>query len=270
MIDLALLKKPVFVREHGTWAMLIVPAITGIIHSPHTSLALLPFLIAIFFLFFAYTPAEILLTEIKNSKTHSSKYQAALLWFSIYFVIGLTGGIISVLYFQKYTLMLIGFGAVLCFAFGLFADNNFKSPLIRDISAIPGLSLIAPATYYFLTGKAYDTMLLLWLYNTIFFVSSALYIHTKMLQPNRDAANDRAIKYYRLRNFNSFYQLLLLLFILSLPALHKLSVMGALAFIPMIAHCSIGVYVFRRRVYFKHLGYAFAVYALFFALFFRL
>ncbi len=270
MIDLSLLKKPVFVKEHGTWAMLIVPAVTGIIHAPKASVALAPFLVALFFLFFAYTPAEILFSEIKNQKRNSVKYRAALLWFIIYTVIGLSAGTVAVIYYQMYALLLFGLIAAFCFAFGLLADRNFKAPLIRDISAIIGLAIVSPAVYYFLGGSSLYTMLLLWLYNALYFISSALYIHTKMLQPSKDTHSEKSIKYYRFRSANHMYQLLLLTLIFALQIFNKLSAMGALAFIPMIAHCMLGVFVVREKVYFKHLGYAFAVYALYFAAFFRI
>lgn len=270
MIDFALLKKPVFVREHGTWAMLIVPAVTGIIHAPQASAALLPFLLAIFFLFFAYTPAEILFVELNHHKKGSLKYRTAFLWFCIYLTVGLSGGVIAVFYYQKYGLLLFGLAAALCFAFGLIADKNYKAPLVRDISAILGLTVIAPAVYYYLNGTSVTTAFLLWFYNAVYFVSTALYIHTKMLQQNKDTNTSKSAQYYRLRNANSIYQLILLLLILTLPAFNKMSAMGALAFIPMIAHCTFGVFILRQKVYFKHLGYAFAVYALYFAAFFRI
>ncbi len=270
MIDLSLLKKPVFVKEHGTWAMLIVPAVTGIAQAPQVSVSLVPFLLAVFFLFFAYTPAEILFSEIKNQKKNSLKYRSSLLWFFIYTVIGLSAGAVSVMYYQKYTLLLFGLAAGLCFTFGLIADRNFKAPLVRDISAIIGLAIISPAVFYYLNGTSLHSMLLLWFYNALYFVSSALYIHTKMLQPSKDTQGDRSKKYYRLRNANSTYQLILLLLVLSLSAYNKMSVMGALAFTPMIAHCLIGAFVIRQKVHFKYLGYVFAVYALHFAAFFRI
>jgi hypothetical protein len=91
-----------------------------------------------------------------------------------------------------------------------------------------------------------------------------------MLQPNKETNTAKSLQYYRLRNANSMYQLILLFLIFALPALNKMSVMGALAFIPMIAHCSFGVFILRQKVYFKHIGYAFAVYAIYFAAFFRI
>ena len=267
---IALLRKPVFVREHGTWAILTIPIITGISHATHVGSELFYFLIAVFFLFFAYRPAEILFTEIKNKRNNSLKFQSALLWLFIYSSFGLAGG--AYLVFGLHLIILIWFLllALLFFAISISAGTVFKSVIVRDVTAILGLTLNAPAVYYILENRINASSAVLWLCNAVFFISSALYIHMKMLQQQKPEQSAKGLLYQNKKRLNLTYQLALTIILAACVNIRLLTPVALLAFIPMLLHCVIGTFIVQPKVNFKKIGYTLLAYSLFFGFLLKL
>ena len=171
-----------------------------------------------------------------------------------------------VIVLQKFLLLYFFVSAIFFFCLSLISDFKFHSNLLRDITAIPGLTLGAPAVYYFLDGSIIGTALLLWLLNTLFFISSAFYVHMKMFQHHQDDNSSKKIVYNNLRKLNLAYQLFLLTAIPVFIIQRQLNFSIFLAFLPMMIHCTIGSFTKTEKVNFKKIGFTFVGYALIFGL----
>ncbi|PIP77370.1 MAG: hypothetical protein COW85_09330, partial [Ignavibacteria bacterium CG22_combo_CG10-13_8_21_14_all_37_15] len=81
--------------EHGSWVVLFVPMVTGILSTKIFSVDIIPLFFLILFSFMLYKPAEIMYRQWSSIRMKNQKYQNALISFLF------TDSLQPVFYFMK-------------------------------------------------------------------------------------------------------------------------------------------------------------------------
>jgi hypothetical protein len=228
--------KPPLPKEHGSWAMLAVPLIIGAAVAPLWRWSALLAMIAVVGLFLARYPIEML---IKTQKRNSN----LIAWSIIYSAISILsiGWLIAI--DRLIWLLPIGLlGALLMLLHFRLAQRRQEMSALGELSGIAALALGAPIVYYAAGGQLDWTALILWLINSLYFGGTVFYIKLKVRQQPRLPAPDRISQ--RLINAKACltYQGAALTIVLLMAALHFVSVLIVVAFVPMTIKVLVGAY----------------------------
>lgn len=258
--------KPVVTREHGSWAVLFVPVLTGITASRAFNLSVALFIVSIFFLFMSYTPSEMIMQTYYKKMPVTDKLKNARFWFGVYITISLLAGLPLIIFYHKLGLLIFTGAALLFFISSLYIMFTFRKNVWSDFLAMAGLTLSAPAVMYLTEGSFNSRSLMLYLLNVLFFGSSAFYVHMKMKLSSIKKQNVTLQEKLTIGRLNLIYHaaavLLLAVFILLFPS----KLLAAAAFIPMILHSVAGTFKLPKRVSYKKIGLTFLAYSIVFLL----
>ncbi|MBI4294722.1 MAG: YwiC-like family protein [Chloroflexi bacterium] len=168
-------------REYGAWAMLLVPAITGMGIAGGWSARIPLFLGAIFCLYLARYPLFLW------SRSPSSRLPAGWLFsLAVSLVLGGTLAAPLILRYRLWWLLPLGALALAILLFHLYlARRRWDRSVAGEFLGVLGLALSAPAGYYTLTGSLDPRAWLLWLVCAAFFGSSIFYVKMKVEYPLR-------------------------------------------------------------------------------------
>lgn len=258
--------KPVITREHGSWAVLFIPVITGIAVSRQINIPVILLVISIFFLFMSYTPAEMILQNYYRKMPRTSKLKNARLWFTLCFSLSLISGLPLVIFYEKYGLLILAAAALIFFMASMIIMFRFRKNVWSDFLAMTGLTLGAPAIMYLNENAFTSRGFVLWLLNVLFFGSSAFYVHMKMRLSSLKKNNITFDEKLSAGRLNLIYHIaavaLLVIFTLRFPSKEVI----VAAYLPMILHAVAGTFKLPRKVSFKKIGIIFLAYSMIFAL----
>lgn len=258
--------KPVVTREHGSWAVLFVPVLTGITASRAVDFSIVLFIVSIFFLFMSYTPAEMILQNYYKKMPRTEKLKNARYWFFVYISLSLLAGLPLIVFYHKLGLVFFAGAALIFFISSLYIMFTFRKNVWSDFLAMAGLTISAPAVMYLTQDTFNSKSLILYLLNVLFFGSSAFYVHMKMklssLKKQEITLNEKLTAGRLNLLYHAAAILLLTVFILQFPS--KLP--AAIAFFPMILHAVAGTFKLPERVSYKKIGITFLAYSLVFFL----
>lgn len=194
-------------KQHGAWAMLLIPFLLGMIAGNPTFLHLSLFL-GWLFLYLATYP----LLMIAKKKKMTPFYKK---WTIIYTMIALPFLLICLC--NEWTLVYFGFAMLPFFLINIyFAKHNKERTFINDITAILEFGIGGLASYYVGSGSLDLGAWMIFIYTFLFFLGSTLYIKSMI----REKKNTE-FKYY-----SWGYHLLLLL------SVALISWIAALAYLP--------------------------------------
>ena len=185
-------------KEHGAWAMLIVPywtgaAISGIQWSHFV------FFTGLFAVYFAQAP---LLTYIRNSKNTD-------VWTSFFIYITLGSVILLPFFINKPALFLIGLCILPLFIVNIyFAKTKRERWFINDFIAITALSSLLLMAYRLTEPALHLEAILYLLVNIMFFTASVFHVKSLI----------REKKNIRFRRWSSFYHFSIVIFALFFQA----------------------------------------------------
>ncbi len=184
------LKSPPIPKEHGTWAMFWIPALSvWILVGSHP--AALLFLLAAAFAFLAQADARRLLQRRQGLRQASP-------WFFVYLAGALVSGAAAVLRYERWGLLLIGLAALGTF---LLSARRPGMTALDEILAILGLSLVVPGFYHAATGRYDGWILGLWFLNLLYFWSSVLHVRFLVRwcprQPRPEGVPRRLVRGFR-------------------------------------------------------------------------
>lgn len=259
--------KIILTKEHGSWAVLLVPIFSGIAVSSDINYTVIPLVISLFFLFMSYTPAEILLQSYikgRPSAGNQEKLANARYWFSIFISIALFAGIISLAITGRYLLLIFAAAASALFFLNLLIVTKIRKNAYSDFLAMAGLTLSAPAIVYFLDNSISEKGLQLWLLNVLFFGSSAFYVHMKMKFSSLKKKYPSIKEKLSIGKLNLLYQSLTLIFVLFFAFEHLYRVLIVAAFLPAVLHAILGTFILPEKVSFKKVGMIYVVYSIIF------
>lgn len=154
-------------REHGGWAMLIIPYVTGVIFSQATWVHITLF-IAWFFFYLASYP---FLQAVRKSKQRSDWMK----WGMIYSVIAVVFLIPSVIGFPK----LVYLAPIMLVLLSIniwHSKQKSERAWLNDLSAILLFCIGAVAAYWVGGGKWDQNMFMIVLFNFVYFFGTVFYV----------------------------------------------------------------------------------------------
>ncbi len=223
--------RPPISKEHGSWAMLIVPLLMGAFIAPtwHWR-ALLLFVAAVGFFLTRY-PLSIL---VRRRKRDRDRRAYLLRWTAIYAGITALSGGWLVFAEGLWLLALMGVIGALLVAFNLWLIARKKQmSLTGELTGIAGLALGAPMAYYVASGQLDQTAAILWLLNALYFGGTVFYIKLKVRQQPKQPAPDKVSERLIKAKACLAYHTTVLILVFVLVTLQKAPALTLLAFIPV-------------------------------------
>lgn len=166
--------KLVIPKQHGAWAMLVIPFLLSVILGKPT-IYHIPLFLAWFFIYLATYP---FLTYIKQRRKKEF-LQAVIVYFSIAFLFGM----ISLLYEWRILLFLIVM--IPLFIVNMYyARQKNERALLNDICAIIVFCIGGLISYYFSMKQIDHTALFIALISFLYFLGSTFYVKTMIREKN--------------------------------------------------------------------------------------
>jgi archaellum biogenesis protein FlaJ (TadC family) len=258
-------KKIPLPREHGSWAMLIVPLIIGLAVAGQWTWSSIWLIAATMGLFLLRYPID---TVIKTRKRPTSDRMVLIRWAFVYGLIAaLCGGWLIVID-RLYWLIPLGMlSAVLLGYHWWLVERRQEMSARGELAGICGLALGAPLAYYVATGTLNGTALALWIVNALYFGGTVFYIKLKVRQQPKEPAPDRISERLVKAKACLSYQSVSLTILIMLAALTSLPALVLLAFVPMTLKVVIGAtrWQDRKSLSLRRLGVIEMAHAMLFA-----
>lgn len=220
-------------KEHGAWAILLIPYCIGIAITNEFSMRTILGLFGILLLFIS-RPSLIKLVRRRNNNS-----QNILLWLNFLIPATLGLSIFSLLFVRSglWELLYFGFAGLMLLAIYTWLTLQHKErSVFGELVGIFLLTLSAPLAVYLAREQLSGQAFVLWLVNTLYFASSVFYIKTKIKVFIRHANFDSDVtKFVLAKNFLAYLTILILIIAL-LTVRQMIPLLVTLAFVPMIAH----------------------------------
>lgn len=253
-------------NEHGSWAVLFVPMVTGILSTKIFSVEITPLFFLILFSFMLYKPAEIMYREWSSGRMKNQKFHDALASFLVYGFFAAGFLFYEVYFLQKYLLLGFGIAASLVFLLSVSIKTSGMFSFLREFLGVFILTSTAPIAVYCLENQITDQAITLWILNILFFFSGTCYVNF-LIEKLSDAKGKNLNRgLISSKNIHFVYHLALTLFLISFLVVFPNQYFKALAFVPMIVHAFKIYFSGRVITNFKHVGLTLLGYSLFFAL----
>ncbi|MCA1031043.1 YwiC-like family protein [Bacillus timonensis] len=166
--------KLVIPKQHGAWAMLILPFLLGMLMGDATLLHI-PLLIGWLFLYLATYPLIMVFT---NKKGNNYKK-----WASIYLLLSSIFIVITLVY--KFELIYFGLMMLPFFVVNLYyAKKKNERAFFNDVSAIIVFSLAGVGSYFVGVSELNVTALHLFIYSIFYFIGSTFFVKTMIREKN--------------------------------------------------------------------------------------
>ncbi|WP_462408969.1 YwiC-like family protein [Neobacillus sp. Marseille-QA0830] len=164
-------------KQHGAWAMLIIPFWLGVMDGGFVWQHI-PFFIGWFFLYLATYPLLFLFKR--------KKMRFYIKWSSIYLVLALA--FLSFPLVKDPTIIYFGFAMIPFFVINAyFSSIKRDRAFLNDISAVVAFSMAGLASSYFGSGTiTLHTILFSWLSSILFFIGSTFYVKTMIREKNNN------------------------------------------------------------------------------------
>lgn len=223
--------KPPLPKEHGSWAMLAVPLLLGLVIAPGWHWRVIALLVAALAFYLLRYP----LANLVKTRRRPGADRAYLLgWAGLYGAITVLSGSWLVLAQGLWWLLPLGLlgGLLLLFHLWLVYRRQEMS-VVGELAGIVGLALGAPMAYYTVSGQLDGLAAALWLVNALYFGGTVFYIKLKVRQQPRLPAPDRLSERLVKAKACLAYQTSVLSALLLLVAWQQLPWLVLLAFVPV-------------------------------------
>ncbi|HTP10793.1 MAG TPA: YwiC-like family protein [Anaerolineae bacterium] len=222
-------------KEHGSWAMFVVPLIIGFAvaaqlaaYWPWRSILLIAAALGLFLIRF---PID---TLIKTRRRPNTDRAWLIRWAIVYGLIAAVCGGWLIVINQLYWLIPLSMvGAALLVYHWWLVERRKEMSARGELAGIFGLALGAPLAYYASTGRLDGVALMLWIVNALYFGGTVFYIKLKVRQQPKEPAPDRISERLVKAKACLTYQSIVLTIVILLVAWHDVSVLALLAFVPM-------------------------------------
>ncbi len=245
--------KPIITREHGSWAVLFVPMLIGVVYAGSFSLNILMLACSALGIFLSYVPIHSLLRECNGIPQGKEKIRASIVWAVVYVFIG-TSFIIPLFlqgYFHLITFAVLGAST---FFGNYFLTIKIQKSIVSDLIAVAGLTLSAPSAYYIATGLFDTNAAVLWVLNFLFFGCSIFYVHMKIKVSSLKREHFPLREKVTLGRLNILYHLFVVVVVVTLSLYHYIPLTVTLAYVPMVVHAIYGTINLNSKIQFKTLG----------------
>lgn len=235
-------------REHGVWAMFLVPLLAGVIVADSVTIETLLFGGGSLAIFLAYHPLE--------SAFHAARgkgRRSMLVWGVALFVAGTIP--LAALFARGHTLLVpVGILAASAGIVRSLIVRRSGKGVLSDLIGVAGLCLSAPATYALVVGSVDRPALLAWLACFLFFGSTVFYVHMKIAALKVKSERIPLEQRVRLGRLNLMYHVVVVGIIVGATLLVHTPAAMLAVFGPMVAHALWGTIHLTGSVRLKRLG----------------
>ena len=167
-------------KEHGGWAMLLIPYVIGLGVAERIGLESLLFLAGILLVFLASEPLSVLVKSLRG-KGPNNRRDSALRWLLIYlFLAGLVSVTVILLYGRWWLILFGVLGLTSLGLQGFVESRRMDRTITGELVGALGLSLSAPGVYYVTLGDLGQIAFLLWLLSSLHSMGSVLYVNLRL------------------------------------------------------------------------------------------
>ena len=244
-------------REHGAWAMFLVPLLAGTLVGGGWSAPVGWLYVASGALFIS---RESLLL-VWRARARGRPDHTAVISLAIYALLAFFSGAVLLLHFHYHILLWLGLpGVLLLLINARLAVHRIDRTITSEIIAIGAMTLSGPAAHYVAGGLWNDNTWWLWVLSFHYFVSSVFYVRYRVTALHgRDALARQRVSHLSLH-----YHLLLAVLLVLVYLIGSLSSLILVAFLPIITRA---LYHHRNppsTLNLRRIGMAEVVYALIF------
>ncbi len=259
---------PPIPKEHGAWAVLLVPLLIGVSVGKAADFQWLYLLCAALAVFMSYVPAKVVMRNFTGHTQPALKVYQATFWLCVYAGLALLF-LAPLLARGRWTLLPLGALAVLFFFGSFLAAERYPRSLAGDLLAVLGLTLTAPAAYYVSQERLDTVAASAWLLTFLFFGGNVVYVAMKIRTSGMKRDSLDLTEKISLGKANLMYHLFALAGVSALGAFQFLGRYAFLAFVPVTAHAIYGTMTLSSRVRFKNLGLILVAQSLLFGILLR-
>ncbi len=254
----------IFTKEHGSWAILLVPFIIGAKIGGGFEIKTLLFLISVLAIFLAYQPTTMIAKSKLRIPTENLKDAINSLF--IFLPLAIVPSVVLLFYFKLYGLLIFGAIGILAFIIQLYlAKLNLDKTPAGQLFSMSMLVMTAPSAYYVQTGEFDAVMIKLYLLNLVFFGSGVIYVRMKIsaiaTKKDKFTLNEKLF----IGRYNIAYHISILVLLGILFAKGSIGILILAGFLPVIIHSIMGTFMLERKVKFKKLGWMETAYSILFA-----
>ncbi len=235
-------------REHGAWAMWIVPMLSGAIATRFSGW-FFDFFLAFALLYIVHHPI-VRIVKRKKTPDWSEFRQVAGLALPAFLM-----GVAPVVLAGRVWLIVFGVAELVLFTLSVknFLDREQRS-FINELAIVAALTLTAPAAYYVVSGELNSRAAELFLVNFLFFGSSVFYVKMRIeFLKSKGKWEGEAKKALAM---SLVYHLFLVAILIWAAALNLLNPWLLLGFIPMLVQVIGGTLSAKTKMSFSRLGVA--------------
>lgn len=253
-------------REHGSWAVLLIPMIIGCTYAGSITFNVLFLLLSSLGIFMSYVPLQILLRKQFGKNVPPPQAEAAKFWAVVYLAAGMVF-LLPLLFQQLWLLLPIGGIGILTFFINFFLlRKGQRSSVLSDFIAVCGLTLSGPSTYYILTASLDMNAFVIWSLNVLFFGCSVFYVQMKIRATGLKKNDWGFLDKISIGKWNIIYHGAVFV-ILNIMVFYHLTISTILAaYIPMMVHSLYGTMRLQKKTKFKNLGFGLLTHSLVFGL----
>ena len=244
-------------KEHGAWAMLLVPYFSGAFAKGKPGVPTFLLLVCVISLYFLRGCGEFYLSNLIKKKEPYQNIKSFYFQTICYFALFLLTSTLLLFYFQLWNLLVLGLVAFLFISLYyllILKKKNYR--MSQQFIVILALTLSAPAAYHTTTGNWDANILILWILNVIFFLLGMLYVHNRIgLHKKRGKIMHFLDKFGFVRNLIWGWCLSVIIFF----GLFLSGLIHPLFFIillPISVHIIVGIFFDKRDLIIKRMGYS--------------
>ena len=236
-------------REHGAWAMFLVPLLAGIIVADAVSVKTAVFGFGSLAIFLAHHPLE----SAFGAGARASGRRSLLSW-DVALLLAGTLPVAFLVARGDFFLAPIGLLAALAALVRLWIVRRSGRGLGSDVIGVAGLCLGAPAAYALGSGSLDRAALLSWLACFLFFGSTVFYVHMKIAALKSKDALIPLPRRISLGRLNLMYHAVVVAILVGSTLLVHTPAAMLAVYGPMVTHAIWGTFRLTGNVRLKRLG----------------
>ncbi len=254
----------IFPKEHGSWAILLIPFLIGAKIGGRFEIKTLIFLISVLALFLAYQ--SMVITAKSKLQISKERLKDAITSLFIFLPVVAISSYALLFYFKLYGLLTFGIVVIIAFLIQLYLSKlHLDKKIAGQLFSMAILVITAPSTYYVQTGKFDFITLKIYLLNLIFFGSGIIYVRMKIsaIAGKKDKFTFREKIF--IGKYNIAYHITILFLLIILFVKNSINFLMFTGFLPIIIHSLMGTFLLKKKVNFKKLGWTETIYSILFA-----
>ena len=227
--------RPPLPREHGAWAMLIMPWVVGVGVAGRVVPEALLFLLAAVCCFGARYPLGILAKERSAKGGRAGRTRSEpLFWLAGYGALAGLCGAALLFGYGRWGLLPLGLAALPLLALQpALRRHRLDRTVVGELLAFAGLALTGPGAYYVSTGRPDATAGLVWLLTFLYAGASVFYVKLRVKQRMLRAAAFGLGQRWLLGRDMALYQAILLATVALLAITRQVPWLAPAAFAPL-------------------------------------